>query len=68
MVEQRKLRIGKTARPSQQEVYVITIPPSIATFYKNTYFGITTSGTTIILTSGTKFINIDNLDLEDYKI
>ncbi|MCH7568432.1 MAG: hypothetical protein IIA87_03340 [Nanoarchaeota archaeon] len=68
MVEQRKLRIGKTARPNQQEVHVITIPPSISTFYKNTYFSITMSGTTIILTSGTKVIDIDNLDLEDYRI
>ena len=67
-MEQRKLRIGKSARPGQQEVYVITIPPSISTFFKDTYFNVTTSGTTIILTSGTKVIDTNNLDLEDYKI
>lgn len=67
-MEQRKLRVGKTARPGQQEVYVITIPPNISTFFKETYFSITTSGTSIILTSGTKFIDTKDLDLENYKI
>lgn len=67
-MEQRKLRIGKTATPFQQEVHVITIPPNIATFFKDCYFSITTSGTSIILNSGTKFIDVKGLDLEDYKV
>lgn len=67
-MEQRKLRVIKSARPLQQEVYGITIPPQIATFFKNTYFKIVSSGTSIILTSGTKFLDIENIDLEDFKI
>lgn len=66
-MEQRKLRIGKTAIPGQQEVHVITIPPQIATFFKDTYFYVSTSGTSIVLTSGTKYIDIEGLDLENYK-
>jgi phosphopantetheinyl transferase len=71
-MEQRKLRLGKTAKPGQQEVHVITIPPNIAMFYNNVYFSITHSGTTIILTSGNK-INLDkpiNIDIkiQDFKL
>ena len=67
-MEQRKIRLGKTSRPGQQEVYVITIPPKIAMFYKDVYFKFYQSGTTIILTSGNK-INLDmnvNLELKDF--
>lgn len=67
MVEQRKLRVIKSSGLNQQEVLGITIPPSIGMFYKNVYFNVVSSGNSIILTSGTKFMDVSNISLEDYK-
>ena len=66
----RKLRVGKTARPGQQEVYVITIPPKIAMFFPNTYFNVQKSGNSILLISGTQFTEkqAEDLKLEDFKV
>ena len=71
-MDQRKLRLGKPGYPGQQAVWVITIPPKIAIFYKDVYFNILHSGTSIILTSGAQLdlleVNITNQDLENYKV
>jgi len=35
------------------EIYGITIPPDVASFFTNAFFSVTRSGTIILLTSGT---------------
>ena len=69
-MDQRKLRIIKPAQSYATEAYGITIPPKIAMFFKNTYFNILKSGTSILLTSGAVLTekDVENLDLEDFKI
>ena len=69
-MEQRKLRVIKTANSNSQEVKGITIPPKIAMFFEDTYFKVEKSGSNILLTSGTKVTDkdVESLDLEEFKI
>lgn len=73
-MNQKKLRV---IRPSQtaygyNEVWGINIPKDVAIFFKSVYFTINRSGTSIILTSGTKIAyteeQINDYQFEDCKI
>jgi hypothetical protein len=69
-MDQRKLRLIKPSQDKASEVYGITIPPNISILFKNVFFQVAQSGTSIILTSGTKItINQDvkGYDLESFK-
>ena len=70
-MRQRKIRLGKTKQDNATEAYVITIPPEIALFYKDTYFTVLNMGDKITLASGTymkDMIDVDNLSLENFKV
>ena len=71
-MKQRKLRLIKSKQLKASEAYGITIPPDIAVFFQETYFDVSQSGTSIILTSGTQVTQIhsqiENLDLENYTV
>ena len=68
---QNKLRI---IRPEQlnrgyKPIYGISIPDSIALFFKDTHFTIHKTPDGILLLSGTSFKQIkDNFDLEQFKV
>ena len=70
-MNQRKLRLIKSKQETSTAVYGITIPPEIATFFRETYFTVTKTGNDIILKSGTQ-LSIQARDtkntLEDFKI
>lgn len=65
---QRKLRVIKSARPGQQEVKGISIPPKISMFFEDTHFHIEKSGTSIILTSGAIYKEDSDIELDDFKV
>ena len=69
-MDQRKLRLIKPSQDKASEVYGITIPPDISILFKNVFFSVTQSGTSIILTSGTKIMinqDVKNYDLKDFQ-
>ena len=67
-MRQIKLRVIKPSTETQTVVFGVTIPQNVAVFYENTYFLINKTDTGIELISGTRFKDIQNVDLESYKI
>jgi len=71
-MRQIKLRVIKTKQPTASEVLGLTVPLDVAIFFKDVYFNVYKSGTSIVFESGTQNSQIssqlDNLDLRDFKI
>ena len=74
-MNQRKLRLIKSKQITSTEVHGITIPPEVATFFKDTYFTVLKNGNDILLKSGTQLSQVakqtnqtDKISLEDYRV